>query len=215
MTDVLVAHGKYRGLGPPYALSGRTRLQAWLEVSDGHGSRWGSFRVTILFPADYPHAPPLMFEDQGRIKPEADWHVNKNGSLCLGPEVSELRKYMGRAHLVDWLERSAMPFLANHLYKERTGNYLNGEFAHGVQGIWEYYLNEWNCSHEEVIRRLAYLSGEKTPTRQDPCYCGSQLPWKNCHLQRDMLNQPLIRAYAVDLSRLTGAHGGHSQLSSP
>lgn len=202
LTDVLVAHGKHRGLGLPYTISGQTRLHGHLDVFDKQGGRWGGFMVTVLFPSDYPQVPPLLFEDQGRIKRQADWHVNNDRSLCLGPEVRELRKYMGRAHLLDWLDRSAMPFLANHLYKERTGVYLNGEFSHGVEGIWEYYLDEWDCSPGEVLRRLAILCGVKTPARQDPCYCGSQLPWRRCHLQPDMLNGQLRKAYAVDLGHL-------------
>lgn len=199
---MLVAHGKYRGLGPPYAITGRTRLHGHLDVFDEQGDRWGGFMVTVHFPADYPHVPPLLFEDQGRIKQEADWHVNNDRSLCLGPEVSELRKYMGRAHLLDWLDQSALPFLANHLYKERTGDYLNGEFSHGVQGIWEYYMVEWKCSPGEVRRRLEFLSGVKTPGRQDQCYCGNGLPWRKCHWQSAMLEGTMKQAYLNDLNRL-------------
>ncbi|MBS1936977.1 MAG: hypothetical protein JSS84_04105 [Bacteroidetes bacterium] len=202
LTDVLVAHSKYRGVGPPFRRSGRTWLQGQLEVVDDEGARWGGFLVTILFPLDYPDAPPALFEDQKRIKQEADWHVNNDGSLCLGPEVSELRKYMGRAHLLDWLDRSAMPFLANHLYKERTGRYLNGEYPHGVQGIWEYYLHEWKCSPAEVIRRLEYLSGARKPARQDPCPCGSGIPWSNNHGQGGVWHGVMKKAYGQDLDRL-------------
>ncbi|MCB9179570.1 MAG: SEC-C domain-containing protein [Flavobacteriales bacterium] len=158
--------------------------------------------ITVHFPSDYPHVPPLLFEDQGRIKREGDWHVNNDGSLCLGPEVSELRKYMGRAHLLDWLDRSALPFLANHLYRERTGDYLNGEFSHGVEGIWEYYMDEWKCSPGEVRRRLQFLSGVKKPGRQDQCHCGSGLPWRKCHWQSDMRDGTITQAYANDLNRL-------------
>jgi len=194
LTDVLVAHGKYRGLGPPFKQAGRTWLHGQLEVVDDEGSRWGGFMITVLFPSDYPHVPPVLFEDQGRIKREADWHVNNDRSLCLGPEVSELRKYMGRAHLVHWLDRSAMPFLANHLYKERTGGYLNGEYSHGAQGLLEYYLNEWKCSSAEVIRRLEFLSAVEAPAQEGGGYCGSQLPWRSCHGQSGMYNLAMKQA---------------------
>lgn len=202
LTDVLVAHGKHPGLGPPFIQSGLTRLHGQLEVFDGQGIRWGGFTVSILFPSGYPHAPPILFEDQGRIKREADWHVNNDGSLCLGPEVSELRKYMGRAHLLDWLDRSAIPFLTNHLYKERTGGYLNGEYSHGVQGIWEYYLNEWMCAPAEVRRRLEFLSGAKVPSGKERCYCGSGLTWRSCHGIRSEYEGVPNELFALDLRRL-------------
>ncbi|QQR85909.1 MAG: SEC-C domain-containing protein [Flavobacteriales bacterium] len=199
---MLVAHRKYPGLGLPYTLGGIVKLHAELVIRDVLGERWGAFVVTIEFPLAYPQIPPRLYEDQGRIKRTPDWHVNGDDSLCIGPEVSELEKYDGAAHLQDWLDRSAIPFLANHLHKERTAEYKNGEFQHYTEGIWEYYAGEWNCSRAEVLRRLSLITGEVTVPRNELCYCGSDLPWAKCHGPRILKSTVLRRAYAADLNRL-------------
>ncbi len=205
LTDVLTAHCKYPGLGLPYSHGGVVKLHAELEIVDTTGDLWGAFLVTITFPPAYPLVPPLLYEDQGRIKRVPDWHVNGNGSLCIGPEVSELVKYDRAAHLLDWLDRSAIPFLANHLHKERTGEYLNGELPHYSEGIWEYYTTAWSCSRGEVLRRLRIINGAVRVSRQEACYCGSQATWLSCHEPKLARVPELRAAYATDLRRLCGA----------
>lgn len=203
LTDVLVATGKYPALGPPYQHDGLYKLHGQLTVLDERGERWGAFLVTIIFPENYPYALPLLFEDQGRIRQEPDWHVNGDGSLCIGPEVSELLKYNGKADLADWLDRSAVPYLANHLHRERTGTYVNGEYAHGPAGIWQFYLDWWQCTPKEVLRRLEILSGKKAPVKSEPCICGSQLSWRHCHHGEVAFPGVSKQAFAKDLSEIT------------
>lgn len=203
LTEVLVAHGKYPGLGPPYPQGLVTKLHGRLDITTAEGDRWGSFLVTILFPYDYPQSLPKLFEDQGRIRRSPDWHVNPDRSLCLGPDVSELLKYNDGVCLIDWLNRSALPFLANHLHKERTGEYRNGELSHGAEGIWEYYMDRWKCERPEVLRKLRLLALGNSPDGHDPCHCGSGQPWLKCHWPSEALPARLRRAYLADLLTLS------------
>lgn len=185
LTDVLSAHGKYKGLRYPQLEKGSWTVDAVVEIAGEDGERWGAFDVRVILPKSYPIGLPALFEVGGRIKQNASWHINGDGSCCTGPYAAEMSKYGGRAVLLDWLERSARPFLANHLYKERFGQYRSGEYSHGIPGIVEYYQELWPTDLPGIIRKLRQVVRLEHMSSSSLCFCGSDLRYANCHSTLD------------------------------
>lgn len=181
LTDVLSAHGKYRGLRYPQWEKARWCVDAVIEIDGEDGERWGAFDVRVILPRSYPIGLPALFEVGGRIKQDANWHINEDGSCCTGPYAAEMSKYGGRAVLLDWLDGSAHPFLANHLYKERFGRYRSGEYSHGIPGIVEYYQELWPTDLPGIIHRLRQVVKLEHLSSSSPCFCGSGLRYAKCH----------------------------------
>lgn len=202
LTDVLVAHCRYNGLRYPYMEKHRWCVDATLDIVGADGARWGAFDVKLVLPREYPEGIPAVFEQRSRIKAEADWHINEDGSCCLGPWVGEMKKYSGRAVLMDWLDRSVVPFFANHLYKERHGHYRSGEYSHGFQGILEYYQEIWPGELEDIIKKLRQVTGAEHPNAKEKCFCGSGERYAACHagqLEYDGISRA---SYKQDLAYL-------------
>lgn len=199
LTDVLVAHGKYNGLRYPQWVKHQWMIDASIEIIGEQGEKWGAFDVRVVLPRSYPEGLPALYELNGRIKADADWHINEDGSCCIGPWAGEMRKYQGRITLIDWLDRSVVPFLANHLYKERFGHYRSGEYSHGVKGIMEYYQELWSFDLPEIIKRLRQVTGVDRPAAKEKCFCGSGERYVNCHMSRSDYDGVARTAYKQDL----------------
>lgn len=202
LTDVLLAHGKYKGLQYPCLVNHRWCVDATIDIVGDQGERWGAFDVKLLLPRTYPEGVPAVFERGARIKADADWHINEDGSCCTGPWVGEMKKYAGRAVLVDWLDRSVVPFLANHLYKERFGHYRSGEYSHGIKGILEYYQELWPLGLHAIIGRLRQVARVDRPGPREKCFCGSGERYASCHLHRSDYDGVPREAYKQDLAYL-------------
>lgn len=202
LTDVLTAHGQYPGLRYPYFEQHRWCVDATLDIVGDDGARWGAFDVKLVLPRTYPQGIPAVFEQRSRIKAEADWHINEDGSCCIGPWVGEMKKYAGRATLVDWLNRSVVPFFANHLYKERHGHYRSGEYSHGFKGILEYYQEIWPGELEDIIKKLRQVTGAEHPEAKEKCFCGSGERYARCHAGRSEYDGIPRASYKQDLAHL-------------
>jgi len=202
LTDVLMAHGKYKGLRYPYLEKHRWCVDATIDILGDQGERWGAFDVKVVLPRTYPIGVPAVFEQSSRIKADADWHINEDGSCCTGPWVGEMKKYTGHAVLMDWLDRSVVPFLANHLFRERFGHYRSGEYSHGVKGILEYYHELWPYDLHEIIGKLRQVARVDRPGAKEKCFCGSGERYANCHLSRSDYDGVPREAYKQDLAYL-------------
>jgi hypothetical protein len=89
----------------------------------------------------------------------------------------------GCVTLVNWLEKFAHPFLANHVYRVRTGHYANEEYDHGTGGIIQGYFKVFKTNDvTTVVDKLKVLLGVKKIRRNDLCYCDSGKKYKKCFL---------------------------------
>lgn len=82
-----------------------------------------------------------MFEPGGDIPQDADWHKNNDGSCCITVGPDEIEKCWYGITVTDFIVRYAIPYLANQIFRKQTGYYKNGEYAHGRQGLIQYYIS--------------------------------------------------------------------------
>jgi len=165
----------------------RQELLGWtidgsIDVIDDNGCYWDTYEVSIKIPNGYPSQLPELFETGEKIERHHDWH-NINGICCLSTNAIMFSQMQGNVNLLTWLEKFAHPFLANHIYKLKTGHYANTEFEHGVPGIIQGYGILFGTDDREIlIERIKLISGLRTCGRNEPCFCGSGRKYKNCFI---------------------------------
>ncbi len=136
----------------------------------------------------FPDRFPLVRETEERIPRKADRHIYNTGIFCFTTQAQEdiLLKKTIRS-LQDFFQNILLPFLQNNSYFEINRAYLQGDYAHGVQGVIEAYQDILGIAPiykiGEVI--IARLRGRKLRPN-GLCYCGSGRKIKKCgdHYER-------------------------------
>jgi hypothetical protein len=179
-----IAAAKYHCLNPPERRGSQWYISGSMDVIDDNGKSWGTYLVDIRFPEDYPKNPPDLIETGSKIIRHEDWHVNKDGTCCLAPRAKIFLKLKNEITLLGWLENFAEPFLANHVFRERDGAYAAGEYPHFSKGIIKSYREIFGLNSDtETVQLLRYVTGDRTISRNDPCFCGSGKKYKHCYLK--------------------------------
>ena len=183
--DYVDASAKYYKLNAPEIRDDLWYISGSIDIIDDKGKNWAAYYVDIRFPNDYPKSPPDLIEIGNKIIRHQDWHINMDGTCCLAPRANFFLKLKNNITLLGWLECFALPFLANHIYKEKTGEYAAKEYPHGAKGIIESYREIFNLNSDtETILLLKYIIGERTMSRNDSCFCGSGKKYKKCYLTK-------------------------------
>ena len=144
-----------------------------------------------------------MHEIGNKIPKVPEWH--NSGSCCLSTNAVMFMKLADNLTLLNWLELFAHPFLANHVYKVKTGTYANGEFEHFELGIIQGYFEVFQASDElEVVEKLRLLTGRKDTSRNALCFCNSGKKYKRCYLVNPSGHSPGIPISVLqkDLSQI-------------
>jgi hypothetical protein len=173
---------KYTKLLRPEKVGEGFVIKGSIDVIDADGGYWDTYDVSILIPAGYPLEIPILIETSKKIERHEDWH-NRDGICCLSTNAKMYSVLGKNMTLFNWLEKFAHPFLANHVFRIKTGNYANNEFDHGTKGIIQGYCEIFNFTNEfEVIERLSLICGNKKIGRNDLCFCGVGKKYKKCFL---------------------------------
>lgn len=120
---------------------GTTFLKGVLDISNDIGEVVGHFLIEIRCSHLFPFKFPILFETGGDIPFEANWHRNADNSCCITVWPEELKICRYGIMLLDYIEKYAIPYLANQIFRKQTGKYKNGEFAHNKPGIIQYYAS--------------------------------------------------------------------------
>jgi hypothetical protein len=174
---------KYPKLGTPRHYNGYWQIEGTFDVIDDEGGYWDSYEVSIILPQDYPNELPLLIEKGEKIKRHIDWHISEGGICCLSTSAKIYQVLGQKIRLLDWLNQFAHPYLANHVYRIKTGNYAHAEYSHGAKGIlegWQDILLRQSSS--EIMQYLRFLAGYTELPRNRPCFCGSGKKFKRCFL---------------------------------
>lgn len=159
---------------------GHQYLRGILDVPDGAGGVACSYLVEIKPSARYPYRYPFAYEVGGDIPVGADNHKYLDNRLCLGVDAEEIIQCHNGLAIVEFIEKVLIPHLANQYYHHITGSYLQ-EYAHGYDGIRQYYEKLLGTSDMVVWAALFRVAFDKRIERNDPCCCGSGQKFKRCH----------------------------------
>lgn len=140
------------------------------------------FDVKISVASNFPKSAPVIEELGGRIPRTGDYHVNPDGTLCLGSPIRLLKIASEHPTLSDFIEICLVPHLYASSYKlQHGGNFIFGELAHGNQGEIEDYEDLFQLKGKTaVLNALKALGTKKRISNKKPCPCGCGLRLGRC-----------------------------------
>jgi hypothetical protein len=151
-----------------------------VDLYDGSGIYVDSFDIKLSVPPKYPFAFPTLYEMGGRFAHIPDRHFNEDDSCCVC-SLQELDLESARGITIErYLQKYCMAFLANQIYFDATGRWLNGEYAHGSEGILQFYTELLpGFTAASIIALLSAMRDELT-TGCDDTFSAKASGFENC-----------------------------------
>jgi hypothetical protein len=186
-------------------VNGLPVLKGILDIPDDNKVRIGSFSIEINFTDSFPSRFPILFEVGGDIPSEADWHKYSNNSCCITVEPNEILICKNGITILSFIEKYVVPYFANQIYKKRFGEYKNGEYSHGIEGLRQFYSDLFKTTTAKKWTEYFEIVFNNAPnriSRNDKCFCGSDVKFKKCHdlvfhqmrlLGKEQINKDLIK----------------------
>jgi hypothetical protein len=152
------------------------------------GKELDRYQLKIVLPDDHPHGPVAVYETAKRIPKKADdWHVNPDGSLCLGVPEQVWPSRSKPLDLVAFLNGPVRSFLLRNSIIARGGEWPHGEWDHGAEGIFQYYEERIGISDRAAIIEFMKCLIHPSPKGHWGCPCGSGERLRHCH--RDLVQK--------------------------
>ncbi|WP_316348108.1 hypothetical protein [Desulfuromonas acetoxidans] len=185
-------------------LRGKFRFKA--DVKGGNEVE-DFYKLEIVIPHKYPLALPRVKEIGGKIPRDGNFHINPDGTLCLGSPLRLLKKIYSATDFNVFIDKCLVPYLYAVSYKlMHGGKFVFGELAHGDQGIVDDYSDMLGLQERHQIAQSLRLLGMKkriANKKTCPCGCGKRLGACSFHHKlnafRDMAPMSWFRAHAMDL----------------
>ena len=163
--------------------SGNCYLYGEIEIRDLiDGKLWETYLIEVRYSEGYPYSFPKVYEKSNKIPKIPDWHVNSDGTCCIKVHPEELLICREGISLKRFIEEQVLPYFYNQTHRKIEGYYVNGERAHGAEGVAEFYYDELHTTNlETVIRCLNFIATKPRPTRTTFCFCGKKAKFRKCH----------------------------------
>ncbi|WP_035484014.1 hypothetical protein [Algoriphagus marincola] len=182
---------KYPKLSRVLTSEGKITIEGEIEIIDAEGKFWEVFEIEIHHVDSYPLQFPKVYEVGGKIPKIADWHIYEDTKSCcvaIAPEESIACKK--GITLVQFIDEFVLPYFFNQAFRRVEGYYINGEYSHGIQGVFEFYDEAFKTggSVSEMIHLMKMMAlTHIKPGRTHDCFCGRKQKFRHCH--RDSFNQ--------------------------
>ena len=138
-----------------------------------------SFVLTIRIPRDFPKCLPTVVETGGRIPRTGTFHVNADGTLCLGSPLRLLLQLAKNPTLPGFADLCLVPYLFAISHKlQHGGALLFDELAHGSPGMLADYVELFGLKNSAQAKSALTALGMKkriANKRLCPCGCGIRL----------------------------------------
>jgi hypothetical protein len=183
---------------------------AFSALHPTHGPVTDSFDLEIIVPPGFPRELPAVRETAKRIPRHVDFHVNGDGSICLGSDLRLLTKISGDATLSGFASRCIIPYLyAMSLKLKNGGDFVFGELAHYGPGMLQDYAQLFSLRTIDQARyALELLAKRKRIANKRPCPCGCKLRLGRCRFRYSLLRLRRLTSRAWFRRQLAMAGGG-------
>lgn len=177
--DVLA---KYSGLKRGYK-DGNPIIAGDIDIVDKYGKLWDSYSIEIHCPERYPYRYPDLYETSNKIPKIGDWHVYEDSlTCCITIPPKEIIRCRNGITLLEYMDEEVIPYFFNQTHRRVEGYYANGEYLHGVIGLYQYYAELFKVSDiKRLVRLMIWVGNNAKPDRTSMCFCGSDLKYRHCH----------------------------------
>ena len=179
-----------------YGFSGKNKLCSycrgyWREdkntnffLKDAEGGLIESFGINLLLPKTYPNAFPIVFSNDGKIEKSDEFHINKEGAICVEHPYIANKLISAGLRLYDFIDYYLPKYFSWVLLKQSGLTSGLEEWGHFDTGTIQVYETLLNITDRKAIKKFLenYLSVVKIG-RNDMCYCGSDKKLKHCHYE--------------------------------
>lgn len=157
-------------------------IRGSISIKDGD-SELDRFLIEIVLPNDYPASLPIVREVGGRIPKTLDRHVIlSTGDACVLLPEERWRLWPRGSSLLAFIDGPLCNYFMGQSLVEHGEPWPFGEWAHGFQGVLDYYKATFGTDEAPKIRKyLDYLAAKKVKGHWDcPCESGKRL--RECHM---------------------------------
>lgn len=156
---------------------------------DSNIKLYKELNIRIKIDENYPQVLPKAYDEEEVLS--RNYHINGDGSLCLGTDIDIRIKLMNDYSLENWVEKLVMPFIYSSEYYTRYGESPFGERSHGTLGILESFKELFDLENDkQAYFLIVQLSRRKyrrifdfnKKIKNKKCPCGSGKNIYSCHL---------------------------------
>jgi hypothetical protein len=175
--------------------------------------------VELRLPRNHPTGLPVVRETGGRIPRCDDRHINTaDGTACVLIPDERWRLWPVGAPLLSFLTGPLHSFFLAQSMVDEGEPWPFGQWAHGPQGVFQYYRELLKTSDLRVITTyLDYLSAKKVKGHW-ACACGSGKKLRDCHFGqiKDLREKISLSIFLIRLAasrfetgkmKFSGVHG--------
>ncbi len=162
-----------------------------------------SYSLIIEFPKNFPRDIPVVTEYLKKIPRNGEYHVNGDGTLCLGSPLRLLVRISKAPTVNGFVEFCLVPYLFAASYKLKNGGrFLFDELDHGLPGMLTDYKNMLGLKEpEQVCEALRLLGMKKRRANKRPCPCSCGIRLGKCRFNfrlrdlRKLSDRPWFRSH--------------------
>jgi hypothetical protein len=159
-------------------------LAGQLDIVDSNGKLWDSYQIEIRYEEGFPYRFPSLYETNDKIPKIGDWHIYEDTlSCCVKVKPAEIIRCVNGITITEYIKEEVLPYFFNQTHRRLEGYYVNGEYGHGLAGIYQFYSEELRTGKDiqRTLRLMHFIATHHRPDRTSKCFCGSGLKFRNCH----------------------------------
>ena len=162
-------------------------IEGVIPIRDENENIIFEYKISI----DFQTAIPTVKELEELIPHDIDRHLypKSDWNLCLGYPLMLHSFWINSGYdCYAYVEKKILPYLANQHYFDRNGEWFIEGFDHNINGVIEFYSEIFKTDNKEfVLSQLGDILNNKKYGRNESCFCGSELKFKNCHHKRNLI----------------------------
>lgn len=165
--------------GNPLLLEGDFQFCAQYER---HPRISDTYHLQISIPKEFPRQVPTVTEIGGKIPRMNDFHVNNNGTLCLGSRIRLMARLQSDPTVSAFSNNCIVPYLyAMSLKLTHNQDFIFGELRHGIRGELDDYKELLGLKrNDQVVPALLCLLKKKRIANKMSCPCGCRRRLGKC-----------------------------------
>ena len=168
------------------------RTESKPEITD-------AYMLRIEIPSGFPKNLPQVTELGNKIPRNGNYHVNGDGTLCLGSPLRLLLRLSKNPTVGGYASDCLVPYLYAISHKLTFGGELPfSELGHGTPGMLQDYVDLFSVKGPEQARlalRMLGLKKRRANKHLCPCGCGKKLGKCRFHYKINEFRKLASRAW--------------------